>query len=138
MKVLDARYQVKTKALDEGNCGAVRRRGKEAGVKAASSRIETDYEAGDADELAPHNEVPVSASQVKSGVVPRKSRPLPGDGAKRRWPAVRGLPQRGERSEANLPGRRWTARAVDWHRPWQQRDGIRGQTLHFVIVPKYG
>ena len=31
------------------------------------------------DELAPHNEVQVSMSQVKPGVVPRKSRPLPGE-----------------------------------------------------------
>ena len=70
---------MKTKALDEGNCGAARRRGKEAGVKAASSRTGTGYEAGDMDELAPHNEVQVSMSQVKPGVVPRKSRPLPGE-----------------------------------------------------------
>jgi RNA-directed DNA polymerase len=70
---------MKVKALDKGNCDAARRRGKEAGVKAASSRTETDYEAGDADESAPHDEVPVSASQVKAGVVPRKSRPLPGE-----------------------------------------------------------
>ena len=68
---------MKTKALDKGNCDAARRRGKEAGVKAASSRTETGSQAGDADELAPHSEVPVSASQVKPGVVPRKSRPLP-------------------------------------------------------------
>ena len=44
-----------------------------------SPRIETGYEAGDADELVPHNEVPVSASQVKPGVVLRKSHPLPGE-----------------------------------------------------------
>ena len=68
---------MKVKALGEGNCGVARRRGKEAGVKAASPRIETGSQAGDADELAPHSEVPVSASQVKPGVVPRKSRPLP-------------------------------------------------------------
>jgi hypothetical protein len=37
--------KVKTKALDESNCGAARHRGKEAGVKPASSRTETDYEA---------------------------------------------------------------------------------------------
>ena len=44
-----------------------------------SSRIETGYEAGDVDELVPHNEVLVSASQVKSGVVSRKFTPLPGE-----------------------------------------------------------
>ena len=71
--------KVKTKALDEGNCGAARSRGKEAGVKAASPRTETGCEAGGADELARQSEVPVSATQVKSGVVPRKSRPLPGE-----------------------------------------------------------
>jgi RNA-directed DNA polymerase len=71
--------KVKTEALDESNCDAARRRGKEAGVKAASPRTETGCEAGDADESAPHDEVPVSVSQVKPGVVPRKSRPLPGE-----------------------------------------------------------
>jgi hypothetical protein len=71
--------KTKVKASDEGNCGVARRRGIEAGVKAASSRTETGYEAGDADKSAPHDEVPVSASQVKPGVVPRKSRPLPGE-----------------------------------------------------------
>src|ERR1019366_306996 len=71
--------KTKVKALDEGNCDVARRRGKEAGVKAASSRSGTGCEAGDVDELAPHNEVPVSASQVKPGVVPRKSHPLPGE-----------------------------------------------------------
>ena len=70
---------MKVKALDEGNCGAARSRGKEAGVKAASPRTETGCEAGGADEFARQNEVPVSATQVKSGVVPRKSRPLPGE-----------------------------------------------------------
>ena len=70
---------MKGKALDEGNCGVARRRGKEAGVKAASPRTETGYEAGGADEFARQNEVPVSVPQVKSGVVPRKSRPLPGE-----------------------------------------------------------
>jgi RNA-directed DNA polymerase len=70
---------MKVKALDEGNCGAARHGGKEAGVKAASPRTEMDCEAGGADELARQSEVPVSATQVKSGVVPRKSRPLPGE-----------------------------------------------------------
>ena len=70
---------MKVKALDESNCGAARSRGKEAGVKAASPRTETGYEAGGADELAPQSEVLVSATQVKPGVVPRKSRPLPGE-----------------------------------------------------------
>jgi hypothetical protein len=70
---------MRTKALDEGNCAAARPGGKEAGVKATSSRTETGCEAGDADELAPHSEVRVSASQVKPGVVSRKSPPLPGE-----------------------------------------------------------
>ena len=55
---------------------AARPGGKEAGVKATSLRTETGCEAGDADELAPHSEVRVSASQVKPGVVSRKSHPL--------------------------------------------------------------
>ena len=71
--------KVKTKALDKGNCGIARSRGKEAGVKATSPRTETGYEAGDADELAPQSEVPVSASQVKPGVVLGKFTSLPGE-----------------------------------------------------------
>jgi len=71
--------KVKTKALDKGNCGAARHRGKEAGVKATSPRTGTGYEAGDADKFARQNEVRVSASQVKPGVVLRKSHPLPGE-----------------------------------------------------------
>ena len=72
--------KVKTKALDKSNCAVARPGGKEAGVKATSPRTETGYEAGDADELVPHNEVhEVSALQVKSGVVPRKFTPLPGE-----------------------------------------------------------
>jgi len=39
----------------------------------------TGYEAGDADELARQSEVPVSASQVKPGVVLRKFTSLPGE-----------------------------------------------------------
>src|SRR5208283_765379 len=70
---------MRTKALDKGNCAAARPGGKEAGVKATSPRTETGCEAGDADELAPHSEVRVSASQVKPGVVSRKSPPLPGE-----------------------------------------------------------
>lgn len=70
---------METKALDKGNRGAARHGGKEAGVKAASPRTETDYEADGADELARQSEVPVSEPKVKSGVVPRKSRPLPGE-----------------------------------------------------------
>lgn len=72
--------KVKTKALDKSNCAAVRLGGKEAGVKATSPRTETGYEAGDADEFARQNKVhEVSASQVKPGVVLRKSHPLPGE-----------------------------------------------------------
>jgi hypothetical protein len=117
--------KMKVKALDESNCGAARHGGKEAGVKAASPRTETGCEAGGADEFARQNEVPVSATQVKSGVVPRKSRPLPGDGAKRRGPAVGGLPRRGERSEANLSAKRRPARE---RAPSQHRHGqpLRG------------
>ena len=72
--------KVKTKALDKSNCSTARLGGKEAVVKATSPRTGTGYEAGDADEFAPQNEVhEVSASQVKPGVVLRKSRPLPGE-----------------------------------------------------------
>ncbi len=90
---------MKPKALDESNCGAARSRGKEAGVKAASPRTETDYEAGDADELVPHNEVLVSASQVKSGVVLRKSRPLPGEAC-----PPSGDPRESERHRSTVTG----------------------------------
>jgi hypothetical protein len=77
----------KVKALDKGNCGVVRPRGKEAGVKPTSLRTETGYEAGDADELVPHNEVRVSASQVKPGVVLGKFTSLPGEACLVRGPA---------------------------------------------------
>jgi hypothetical protein len=54
----------KTQALDEGN-GAVARPGrKEAGVKTASPRTETCFEADGGDERAPHREVPDSLPQV--------------------------------------------------------------------------
>jgi hypothetical protein len=97
VKVPDARYQMKVKALDEGNCGAARSRGKEAGVKAASPRTETGCEAGGADEFARQNEVPVSAPQVKSGVVLRKSRPLPGEAC-----PPRGDPRESERHRSTV------------------------------------
>lgn len=71
--------KVKTEALDEGNCGIARSRGEEAGVKAAGPRTGTGYEAGDWDEWAGPHEVLLSESSVKPGVVPRKSRPLPGE-----------------------------------------------------------
>jgi RNA-directed DNA polymerase len=70
---------MKIKAVDKGNCGIARSRGKEAGVKTTSPRTGTGSEAGDADELVPHNEVRVSASQVKPGVVSGKFTPLPGE-----------------------------------------------------------
>ena len=57
------------------------------------------YEAGDADELVPHNEVLVSASQVKTGVVSRKFTPLPGEAC----PVSR--PSRG-RSNGTVTGNR--------------------------------
>lgn len=84
--------KVKAKALDKGNCGAARHGGKEAGVKVASPRTETGCEAGGADEFARQNEVRVSAPQVKPGVVPRKSRPLPGEAC-----PPRGDPRESER-----------------------------------------
>lgn len=72
--------KVKTKALDQGNCGVARHRGKEAGVKPTSPRTGTGCEAGDADEFARQNEVHgVSASQVKPGVVSGKFTSLPGE-----------------------------------------------------------
>jgi hypothetical protein len=106
---------MRTKALDEGNCAAARPGGKEAGVKATSPRTETGCEAGDADELAPHSEVRVSASQVKPGVVSRKSHPLPGetsawadratgrDWRRQRCRPCRGV-SRGRSSAGNEPG----------------------------------
>jgi hypothetical protein len=69
----------KNKALDEGNCDAARRRGKEAGVKTASPRTEMCSEADDTDKLAPHNGVQDSVSQVKHGVVPGRFTPLLGE-----------------------------------------------------------
>ena len=70
---------MKTKALDKSNCAVARPGGKEASVKPTSPRTEMGYEAGDGDEFAPQHEVPVSASQVKPGVVSRKFMPLPGE-----------------------------------------------------------
>jgi hypothetical protein len=69
----------KIKALDEGNRAAARPGGKEAGVKTASARTGTCFEAGGGDELAPHREVRVSASEVKPGVVSRKLTRLLGE-----------------------------------------------------------
>ena len=118
---------MKVNALDKGNCGVARPGGKEAGVKATSPRTGTGWEAGDADELAPQSEVPVSASQVKPGVVLRQSRPLPGETCpaggpvrKRRAGTVRGNTggeptgvSRGHSSAGNEPGvgvhLRWSA-----------------------------
>ena len=69
----------KIQALDEGN-GAVARPGREeAGVKTASPRTETYFEAGGGDELAPYNKVPDSLPQVKHGVVPGKLTRLLGE-----------------------------------------------------------
>ena len=87
----------------------------EVGVKTASPRTETGCEAGDADELAQHSEVRVSASQVKPGVVSRKSRPLPGETSAwadratgRNWRRQRCRPcrgvSRGRSSAGNEPG----------------------------------
>jgi len=93
--------KVKTKALDEGNCGVARPRGKEAVVKPTRPRTETGYEAGDADELAGTSEVQVSVSQVKPGVVSGKSRPLPGEAC-----PPRGDPRESERSRSTATGNR--------------------------------
>jgi len=90
---------MKVKALDKSNRGAARHGGKEAGVKAASPRTETGCEAGGADEFARQNEVPVSAPQVKPGVVPRKSRPLPGETC-----PLRGDPRESERHRSTVTG----------------------------------
>ena len=123
---------MRTKALDEGNCAAARPGGKEAGVKTASPRTETGCEAGDADELAPHSEVRVSASQVKPGVVPRKSHPLPGetsawadratgrDRRRQRRRPCRGV-SRGRSSTGNEPG-------VGVHPPRGALKGLEGLT----------
>jgi len=62
----------KIKALDESNRAAARPGGKEAGVKTASPRTETCFEAGGGDERAQHREVLDSLPQVKHGVVPGK------------------------------------------------------------------
>ena len=70
---------MKVKALDKSNCAVARPGGKEAGVKLMSPRTGTGYEAGDADELVPHNEVQGSASQVSLGLCGESSRPYRGD-----------------------------------------------------------
>ena len=93
--------KVKVKALDEGNCAAARPGGKEAVIKPTSPRTGTGYEAGDADELAPHSEVRVSASQVKPGVVSGKSGPLPGETC-----PPRGDPRASERHRSTATGNR--------------------------------
>jgi RNA-directed DNA polymerase len=69
----------KYEALGEGNCGAARRGGKEAGAKTASPRTETRSEADGRDELAPHGEIPDSLPQVKRGVVQGKFTRLLGE-----------------------------------------------------------
>ena len=83
MKVLDARYQMKIKALDKSNCAAARLGGKEAGVKATSLRTETGYEAGGVDKLAPQSEVQVSTPKVKPGLCCESHIPYPGRPARR-------------------------------------------------------
>src|ERR1017187_9690804 len=105
----------KTKALDEGNCAAARPGGKEAGVKTASPRTETCFEAGGGDELAQHNEVLDSLPKVKHGVVPGKRTRLLGetsawadqatgrDRRRQRRRACRGV-SRGRSSAGNEPG----------------------------------
>ena len=57
-------------ALDQGNCGIARSRGKEAEVKPVSRRTEMPYKADGADELAKHSEVRCSAPEVNGAVVP--------------------------------------------------------------------
>ncbi len=69
----------KIKALDESNRAAARPGGKEAGVKTASPRTETCFEAGGGDERAQHREVLDSLPQVKHGVVPGKLTRLLGE-----------------------------------------------------------
>ena len=57
-------------ALDRGNRGIARFRGKEAEVKPVSRRTEMPYKADGADELAKHSEVQCSAPEVNGAVVP--------------------------------------------------------------------
>ena len=56
-------------ALDRGNCGVARCRGKEAEVKTVSRRTETSSQADGAGELAPHSEARCSTPEVKGAVV---------------------------------------------------------------------
>lgn len=65
------------KILDDGNCGLVRVRGKEAYVKVASLRTETLYKVGTMGELAQHNETLCSVVKIKSEVALRKFIHLP-------------------------------------------------------------
>ena len=67
------------KELDDGNCGVVRPRGKEAYVKDRSLRTETGYKADCAGELAQHSEAHSSVQEVKPEVVCRNNVFLPGE-----------------------------------------------------------
>ena len=65
------------KELDDGNCGVVRLRGKEAYVKDSSLRTETGYKADCAGELVQHSDTHSSVQEVKLEVVCRNNGCLP-------------------------------------------------------------
>ena len=67
------------KELEDGNCGVVRLRGKEAYVKDRSLRTETGYKADCAGKLAQHSDAHSSVQEVKPEVVCRNNVFLPGE-----------------------------------------------------------
>ena len=66
------------KELDDGNCGVVRLRGKEAYVKDRSLRTETGSKADCAGKLAQHSDAHSSVQEVKQEVVCRNNVLFPG------------------------------------------------------------
>ena len=69
----------KERKPDQGNCGVVRLRGKEAYVKDVSPRTGTWYKADGMGELAQHSEALSSLPEVNHGVVHRNNAFLPGE-----------------------------------------------------------
>ena len=135
----------KTQALDEGNCGVARRRGKEAVVKTASPRTETCREADGGDELAQHSEVQDSLPEVKHGVVQRRFTPLLGEISVRslrvtvrnlRWQRRRpdGEVSRGRSSAGHEPGVERRSPVPDSNEPegltHARRTELKGRTVN--------
>ena len=96
-------------ALDQGNCGIARSRGKEAEVKPVRRRTEMPYQAGGADELAQHSEVRCSAPEVDDPVAQGEFTSLLREICAPGSPATAGAPVREDRrvgTEVRLNTRR--------------------------------